>query len=93
MQHTGAYTIAELARSDRFSAKQLPGSVILDEAKDIIRKSRNLIAGRFLVVDAQEKVFESLYGPAGFTRLAVAEPPKGMPEANFVTGCAVIKDW
>ncbi|MBF4575045.1 hypothetical protein [Frondihabitans sp. VKM Ac-2883] len=93
MLQTGAYTIAELARSDRFTGEQLPGSVILDEAKEIIRQSRALIAGRFLVVDAQVKVFESLYRPAGFKQLAIAEPPMGMPDEDFVTGCAVIRDW
>jgi hypothetical protein len=93
VEHTGAYAIAELARSDRYTKAQLPGEVILDEAKEIIRQSRQLIAGRFLVVDAQEKVFEALYKPAGFSRLAVAEAPKSMPDGEFVTGCCVIKDW
>ncbi|WP_416264226.1 hypothetical protein ACNANV_16265 [Curtobacterium flaccumfaciens pv. flaccumfaciens] len=94
IQHTGAYTIAELARSDRYTSVQLPGSVILDEAKQIIRLSRQLIAGRFLVVDAQRKVFEQLYQPAGFRQLALAEaPPQSMPDTEFITACAVIKDW
>lgn len=94
LEHTGAYTIAELARSDRYSSEHLPGSVILDEAKQIIRQSRQLIAGRFLVVDAQRKVFERLYQPAGFKQLALAEaPPQSMPDAEFITACAVIKDW
>ncbi len=93
MTHTGAYTIAELARSDRYTSAQLPGSVILDEAKAIIRQSRELIAGRFLVVDAQPTVFEALYRDAGFRQIGVAKPPKSMPDAEFITACAVIKDW
>lgn len=93
VEHTGAYAIAELARSDRYTRAQLPGEVILDEAKEIIRQSRQLIAGRFLVVDAQRKVFEALYMPAGFRRLSIAEAPLGMPDAEFVTGCCLIKDW
>ncbi|MCW3494557.1 hypothetical protein [Microbacterium sp. SSM24] len=93
METTGAYCIAELARSDRFDATHLPGSVILDEAKAIVRRARDLIAGRFLVVDAQEVVFDRLYAPAGFKRVSVAMPPAGMEDRSFVTACAVIKDW
>lgn len=94
MSHTGAYTIAELARSDRYSSEQLPGAVILDEAKEIIRQSRLLVAGRFLVVDAQEKVLQALYEPAGFKRLGLAErPPQDMDDTEFITAVAIIKDW
>lgn len=93
MAHTGAYTIAELARSDSYSSDQLPGAVILDEAKQIIRQSRQLIAGRFLVVDAQEAVLSSLYEPAGFKRVGLASSPQDMQDVEFITACAVIKDW
>lgn len=93
MEHTGAYTIAELARSDRYTSEQLPGSVILDEAKEIVRQSRELIAGRFLVVDAQEAVFDALYGPAGFKRIGTAKSPQSMQDKAFITACAKISDW
>jgi len=93
VEHTGAYAIAELARSDRYTKVQLPREVILDEAKESIRQSRQLIAGRFLVVDAQEKVCEALYKPAGFRRLTIAQAPRSMPDGEFVTGCCLIKDW
>lgn len=93
MEQTGAYCIAELARSDRFSNDQLPGSVLLDEAKQVVARARNYVAGRFLVVDAQEKVFEKLYAPAGFRRINVAEAPRGMEDRDFLTACCVIKDW
>ena len=93
MDFTGAYTIAELARSDAYTNAELPGAVILDEAKSIIRQSRQLIAGRFLVVDAQRPVFEALYEPAGFREIGVAKSPVDMPDAEFLTACAIIKDW
>lgn len=93
LEVTGAYSIAELARSDRYTAAQLPGSVLLDEAKAKVAQARSLVAGRFLVVDAQEVVYERLYKPAGFRRVSVAKPPIGMEDRDFVVACAVIKDW
>lgn len=93
MEQTGAYSIAELARSDSYSSSQLPGATILDEAKDVIRSAHSYVAGRFVVVDASETVFQHLYAPAGFKKLSVAKPPKGMDDVPFVTGCALIKDW
>lgn len=93
LEQTGAYSIAELARSDDYSAAQLPGVTILDEAKEVIKRARNYVAGRFLVVDAREEVFERLYRPAGFRKVDVAKPPRDMEDVSFVTACAVIKDW
>ena len=93
MDQTGAFSIAELARSDRYTTDQLPGSVILDEAKEVVRRARNYVGGRFLVVDARREVFEALYSKAGFKEVSVAQAPIGMEEANFVTACCVIKDW
>lgn len=93
MDQTGAFSIAELARSDRYSAAQLPGSVILDEAKEVVKRARGYIGGRFLVVDSRREIFDRLYGPAGFRMVNVAEPPRGMEDANFVTSCCIIKDW
>ena len=90
---TGAYSIAELARSDDYSSEQLPGRVILDEAKEVIRRARGYIAGRFVVVDAREEVFSHLYEPAGFRKIHLAEAPRGMAGIPFVTACAVVKDW
>lgn len=90
---TGAFSIAELARSDAFSTAQLPGSVILDEAKAVILEARKLIGGRFVVVDSRPEVFERLYQPAGFRVIARAEAPRGMEDAEFVTSCAVAKNW
>lgn len=93
MEVTGAYCIAELARSDRYTSTQLPGRVLLDEAKQVVSRARSLVAGRFIVVDAQEVVFESLYKNAGFKRVDLAKPPLGMEDRKFVTACCVIKDW
>lgn len=93
LDQTGAYSIAELARSDEYSAQQLPGSTILDEAKEVIKRARSYVAGRFVVVDARMEVFERLYKPAGFRTIEVAKPPMDMPEVEFVTACAVVKDW
>lgn len=90
---TGAYSIAELARSDEYSSEQLPGRVILDEAKEVIKRARGYIAGRFVVVDAREEVFSHLYEPAGFREIHLAEAPRGMAGIPFVTACAVVKDW
>jgi hypothetical protein len=93
LDQTGAYSIAELARSDNYSSAQLPGSLILDEAKSVIRRARQVIAGRFVVVDAREEVFASLYEPAGFKRIDLAESPRGMEGVKFVTACAQVRDW
>jgi hypothetical protein len=93
MDQTGAFSIAELARSDRYTSQQLPGSVILDEAKEVVRRARSYVGGRFLVVDARKEVFDALYSHAGFKEVSVAEPPIGMEDTNFVTACCVIKDW
>lgn len=93
LKQTGAYSIAELARSDAYTNAQLPGSVILDEAKNVIRRARSYVAGRFVVVDARPEVFEHLYKPAGFKMIHLAESPMGMSGIEFVTACAVVKDW
>jgi hypothetical protein len=90
---TGAYSIAELARDDRYTPTQLPGRTILDEAFTVIKKARKYIGGRFLVVDAREEVMEFLCKPAGFRVVGVAEPPRGMEEVSFVTACCQIKGW
>lgn len=90
---TGAFAIAELARSDKYTHSQLPGSVILDEAKNVIRKAREHVGGRFAVVDAQPEIFEKLYKPAGFRKLHIANPPRGMQDKDFITACCVIRDW
>lgn len=90
---TGAFSIAELARSDSYSSAQLPGSALLDEAKRVIRQARAHVGGRFLVVDAREEVFTALYAPAEFKKVSVAASPIGMEDTDFVTACCVIKDW
>jgi hypothetical protein len=89
---TGAYSLAELARDDRYTSAQLPGKVILDEAFTMVRNARKFIGGRFLVVDARDVVMEKLYKPAGFRVVGIAEPPKGMEEVNFQTACCLILD-
>ncbi|WP_314453226.1 hypothetical protein [uncultured Microbacterium sp.] len=93
LTQTGAYSIAELARSDDYTSAQLPGTVILDEAKNVIRRARAYVAGRFVVVDARREVFEHLYQPAGFKEIDLAEPPMDMSDVEFVTACAVVKSW
>ena len=93
MEQAGAFSIAELARSDKYTPAQLPGSVILDEAKEVVKRARGYIGGRFLMVDSQPIIFDKLYAPAGFKKLDVATPPKGMEGTEFVTSCCVIKDW
>ena len=90
---TGAYSIAELARSDAYTSAQLPGEVILGEANVVIRQAREYVAGRFLVVDAQRVVYERLYAPAGFSEIATARPPGDMAGADFVTACSKISGW
>ncbi|WP_159084894.1 hypothetical protein [Planctomonas deserti] len=89
---TGAYSIAELARSDRYSRSQLPGSVILDEAKQVIASARLHVGGRFVVVDCRREVFQQLYEPAGFREIHVAQPPAGMESASFLTACCLARD-
>lgn len=93
LDQTGAYSLAELARSDNYGPEQLPGNVILDEAKEVVKRARQYVAGRFLVVDARPEVFQHLYQPAGFREIKVAKAPRGMEDTDFITACAVIKDW
>jgi hypothetical protein len=90
---TAAYSIAELARDDRYSPEQLPGRAILDEAFTMIKWAQKYIGGRFLVVDAREAVMEQLYKPAGFKVVGVAVPPRGMEDVEFATACCQIRDW
>lgn len=92
-EQTGAFCITELARDDNFSTVQIPGSLILDEAKNVIREARGYIGGRYLVVDSQREVFESLYAKHGFKEIGLAEKPRGMEDSDFVTSCCVVKDW
>ena len=88
----GAYSIAELARSDKYTSQQMPGATILQEAKNVIRQARQHVGGRYLVVTAQPAVFRSLYEPAGFAAIHSAEPPRAMPGMHFVAGCCQIRD-
>jgi hypothetical protein len=88
---TGAYSIAELARDDRYSSTQLPGKTILDEAFSVVGRSRQHVGGRFVVVDAREEVIERLYKPKGFRVVGVAEPPSDMEEVEFKTACCQVK--
>lgn len=90
---TGAYSIAELARHDDYTNAQLPGEVILDEAKRVIVNAREHVAGRFAVVDCKREVLKALYEPAGFKEIQVAESPSSMEETDFITACCVIKKW
>ena len=89
----GAYLIAQLARSDRYTTEQLCGATILKEAFRIIASAKTFIGGRFLVVDFQEVIFQKLYEPHGFKRLYTANPPRSMPDSEFVTAGCLIKDF
>lgn len=91
MDQTGAYSIAELARSDRFTGEHLPGVVILRHALSVIESARTLVAGRFVVVDSQQRVFDALYEPAGFRHISVAPSPRGMEDKEFLTSCCVLR--
>lgn len=92
-QTSGAYSIAELARSDRYTSAQLPGSVIVDEVKKVIAQARVHVAGRFAVVDSQPAIFHALYEQAGFRIIHGASAPRGMDDREFVTSCCLVRDW
>lgn len=89
---TGAYSIAELARDDRFTSAQLPGNTILDEAFSVIRRAREHVGGRYIVVDARQEVMDRLYKPRGFREIGVAEAPIGMEGVGFKTACCQFRD-
>lgn len=91
-EQSGAYSIAELARDDRVSSEDLPGEMILSEALAVIKSARKHIGGRFIIVDSQEKVFESLYQPYGFRKLGLSASPRGMEDKSFVTSVFMAKD-
>ena len=90
---SGAYAIAELARSDSYSSSVLPGSMILDEAKKVIFDAHKHVGGRLVVVDTQQVIFDTLYKSAGFRRLHVTKPPKGMEDKDFITAGCLVRDW
>jgi hypothetical protein len=90
---SGAYAIAELARSDRYSSSALPGSLILDEAKKVIFDAHKFVGGRLVVVDTQQVIFDTLYKPAGFRQLHLTNPPQGMEDKDFITAGCLVRDW
>ena len=88
----GAYSIAELARSDEVSPEELPGKAILDEAVTAIAQAHASVGGRWIAVDCREEVFRALYEPAGFRIFnAKASSPSGMRDVDFLTACCVTK--
>lgn len=93
VEQTGAFCITELARSDDYSPSQLPGSKILDEAKVVVKRAREYVGGRFLIVDSRREVFNGLYSKHDFKEMGLATPPAGMESEDFVTSCCIIKDW
>jgi hypothetical protein len=92
-QFVAGFLIAGLARSDRYQSDELPGPVILDEAKRVIAHARKRIGGRYAIVDAQPTVFDKVYAPVGFRQVAVANPPRDQPEQSFNTYMMKITDW
>lgn len=86
----GAYYIAELARSDNFSSKDLSGTQILDSAIGVVRSARALIGGRMLMVDSKELVYSRLYSPVGFTKIGSAPGPIGSDQ-ELVTSVLMYK--
>lgn len=91
--YVAGFLIAGLARSDSYAGDQLPGSVILDEAKRVIANARIHVGGRYVIVDAQPAVFEKLYQPVGFLDVKVANPPLDQSDQIFRTYMMKIKDW
>ncbi|WP_159623428.1 hypothetical protein [Ruania rhizosphaerae] len=88
---TGAYLIAELARSDDYGSADLPGRLLLEEAMAAIGAARQHVGGRYVLVDSQTGVFEHLYEPYGFRRLGLCDPPRGMEGKEFMTSVMVLK--
>ena len=92
-ESVGAYSIAQLARSDKFTSAEIPGTTILREATTVITRARSHVAGRFAVVDAQPKIVDELYSEVGFRVVHGAKAPRGMEDREFVTAACVIRDW
>ncbi|WEV59819.1 hypothetical protein OZX67_04625 [Bifidobacterium sp. ESL0728] len=90
--HAGGYCIGELGRSDKYSNNELPGKVILKEARSLIGRSQNVVGGRYALIDARREVFENLYRPAGFKEVATTNVPT---EGNMdiVVGVAKVSAW
>lgn len=89
----GSYCITDLARSDEYTSQDLPGSLILDEAKKVIRDVQSQCGGRIITVDARPKVFHSLYEPQGFKRLDTRVSPNDDEDDEFIVACCSIKNW
>ncbi|MDF7665130.1 hypothetical protein [Bifidobacterium sp. ESL0745] len=90
--HAGGYCIGELGRSDKYSKSELPGKVILKEARSLIGCSQNVVGGRYALIDARREVFENLYRSAGFKEVATTNvPTEG--DMDIVVGVAKISTW
>jgi hypothetical protein len=88
----GAYSIAELARSDKYTNQDLEGMTILNEASKVILNAQTIVGGRYVIVDAQAKIHDTLYSKAGFRVLHPAIAPLTMADKEFFTGACIVRD-
>lgn len=87
------FCLAELAREDSVSREDLPGSVILDEAKSVISSVQRQCGGRLVALDARPSIFEVLYEPAGFKKIGTRPSPNDTEEEDFVVAACKIGNW
>ncbi|WEV47519.1 hypothetical protein OZX62_04425 [Bifidobacterium sp. ESL0690] len=90
--HAGGYCIGELGRSDKYSKNELPGKVILKEARSLIGRSQNVVGGRYALIDARREIFENLYRPAGFKEVVTTNVP-AEGDMDIVVGVAKVSTW
>ncbi|MCO6558105.1 MAG: hypothetical protein J6575_01455 [Bifidobacterium sp.] len=90
--HAGGYCIGELGRSDKYNNNELPGKVILKEARSLIGRSQNVVGGRYALIDARREVFENLYRPAGFKEVTTTNVPSE-GDMDIVVGVAKVAAW
>ena len=90
--HAGAYCIGELGRSDNYGRDELPGSVILNEAVSLIITSRDIVGGRYALIEARPEIFNSLYVQQGFKQVGVTSV-EAEGDCEIHIGLAKITSW
>jgi hypothetical protein len=67
----GCYVIGEVCRSSHYSEKDLPGTAILEDCVQVIRRAHSIAGGRCVIVESRKSVFDSMYAKLGFDEMPI----------------------
>jgi hypothetical protein len=90
--YVGVYTIGELARSNRFTHEDFPGTVLLKEAISQVMRAREISGGRFLLVDSLQHLYAALYSNAGFIKIGDREAPDEDDDAQYCVSILTLEN-